>query len=35
MEARAASAGGIGGAKAGKRASNQNCREKVFHVFSP
>jgi hypothetical protein len=34
MEAGAAPAGGIGGAKARDRAGNQNCCEKVFHVFS-
>ena len=34
METGAAAAGGIGGAKARDRAGNQNCCEKVFHVFS-
>jgi hypothetical protein len=34
MEAGAASAGGIGGAKARDGACNHNCSEKIFHVFS-
>jgi hypothetical protein len=34
MEAGAAAAGGIGGAKARDRACSQNRREKVFHVLS-
>jgi hypothetical protein len=34
MEAGAASAGGIGGAKASERAGNQNCCEKGLHVSS-
>jgi hypothetical protein len=35
IEARTASAGGIGGAKAGNRAGKKNCGEKVLHVFFP
>jgi hypothetical protein len=34
MEAGAASAGGVRGAKTRERAGNQNCREKRLHVFS-
>jgi hypothetical protein len=34
MEAEAASAGGIGGAKTRDRAGNQNCCEKGLHVSS-
>jgi hypothetical protein len=34
MEAGAASAGGIGGAKTRERAGNQNCCEKRLHVLS-
>jgi hypothetical protein len=34
MEAGAATAGGIGRAKARERAGNQNCCEKRLHVFS-
>ena len=34
MHAGATAAGGIGGAKARDRACQQNCCEKVFHVFS-
>src|SRR6185369_3601855 len=34
MEAGAASAGGVRGAKTRERAGNQNCCEKRLHVFS-
>jgi hypothetical protein len=34
MKVEAAAAGGIGRAKARNRAGDQNCCEKVFHVFS-
>ena len=34
METWAASAGGIGGAKARNRARHQSCYEKIPHVFS-
>ena len=34
MEAKAATAGGIGGAETRERAGNQCCREQVLHVFS-
>ena len=34
MEAWAASAGGIRGAKARNRACNQSCNEKILHIFS-
>jgi hypothetical protein len=34
MEAGTASASGIGGAKTGERAGNQNCCEKRLHILS-